>query len=392
MHIALVGAGAMGAHVANELCRREPDLALAVIDTDRARAEALAAGLKQASTTVHVCDARDIPSLTQALTGAAVTVNAAQYDANVDVMRACLAARTHYVDLGGMFHMTRRQLELGDAFAEIGRAAVLGMGAAPGLSNLVAAEACGDFDQVEGVRIAFAVAAPDMPPSPVFVPPYSIRTIMQEFCEPSVQFLAGELREMPALAGRRRIRFPEPIGEVDCVHTLHSEPATLPAYLRAKGIREVTWRLGLPRQLEAIIGALASAGLGATTPVPCGGATIAPVDFLAASIEAQIRRTPRSNEPYTEHACVQAEAWGVANGVTAEVTVDLLFSASGAPPDLAGFITGTPAAIAAWLLASNRTRSAGAFGPESLFAPRQMMALLAERGFRATRRASHALA
>ena len=38
--------------------------------------------------------------------GAAVCVNSTQYYFNLDVMRACLKAGVHYLDLGGLFHVT----------------------------------------------------------------------------------------------------------------------------------------------------------------------------------------------------------------------------------------------------------------------------------------------
>jgi len=392
MHIAVVGAGAMGADIVGELARREPPLALTVIDTDSARAAGVASKSSLATALARPCDARDVASMTQALESVSVTVNAAQYDTNLDVMRACLAARSHYLDLGGMFHTTRRQLELAADFDRAGLTALLGMGAAPGLSNLLAVAACEGLEVVEGVDMSFAAAAPDMPESGIFVPPYSIRTIMQEFCDPSFQYLDGELCEMPALAGRRRVRFPEPIGAVDCVHTLHSEPATLPAFLAARGVRDVTWRLGLPPQLEEAVQAFASAGLGSTTPLAVEGASIAPVDFLAACIDDQLTRAPSRQEPFTEHGCLRAEAWGSTGGAAVRVSVECMLEASGVAPDVAGVMTGTPAAIAALMLASGEADCPGAHGPESVIEPTKMFAQVAERGFRTSLTKQRALA
>ncbi|MGR8919946.1 MAG: saccharopine dehydrogenase family protein [Gammaproteobacteria bacterium] len=385
MHIAVVGAGAMGADIVAELARREPALALTVIDADGARARAVAAGSGLATAVGDTCDARDTATLARLLGDAAVTVNAAQYDTNLDVMRACLAAGSHYLDLGGMFHVTRRQLELGADFERAGLTAVLGMGAAPGLSNLLAVAACEGMDRVETVDMSFAAAAPDMPERDVFVPPYSIRTIMQEFCDPSFQYVDGELRELPALAGRRRIRFPHPIGEVDCVHTLHSEPATMPALLAERGAREVSWRLGLPSPLEDAVQAFAAAGLGSTTPLQVGGAAIAPVEFLAACIEDRIARAPRADEPYTEFGCLRAQAQGSAGDSALEVVVECSLETHGAAPDVAGVMTGTPAAVAALMLAAGEAGCPGTHGPERVIAPPTMFARLASCGFRTAR-------
>ncbi|MGE0487290.1 MAG: saccharopine dehydrogenase family protein [Gammaproteobacteria bacterium] len=385
MRIAVVGAGAMGADIVSELVRREPELALTVVDADGARARSVVerSGLKTAA--ASTCDAGDLEALTRLLSNATVTVNAAQYGVNLDVMRACLAAGSHYLDLGGMFHITRRQMALGAEFEGTGLTAVLGMGAAPGLSNLLAVAACEGMERIESVDMAFAAVAPDMPESDVFVPPYSIRTIMQEFCDPSFQYVDGELRELPALAGRRCIRFPEPIGEVDCVHTLHSEPATLPSLLAERGAREVTWRLGLPARLEDAVQAFAAAGLGSAKPLNVGGAAIAPVEFLAACIDNRIASAPRSEEPYSEFGCLRAEARGWTSEGMVRVVVECVLATNGVAPDVAGVMTGTPAAVAALMLAKGEAGCPGAHGPERVIDPSTMFTRLADVGFKTSR-------
>ena len=74
-------------------------------------------------------------------------------------MRACLEVSAHYIDLGGLFHITRKQFELQEEFAAAGLTAVLGMGStprklpirrwydAPLRAALVAALAAGRFNE-----------------------------------------------------------------------------------------------------------------------------------------------------------------------------------------------------------------------------------------------------
>ena len=56
-------------------------------------------------------------------------------------MRACLEAGCHYIDLGGLYWLTGRQLELHDEFEQAGLLALLGMGSSPGKTNVMAVEA-----------------------------------------------------------------------------------------------------------------------------------------------------------------------------------------------------------------------------------------------------------
>jgi hypothetical protein len=57
-------------------------------------------------------DARDEDALARVLDDVDVLVNTASYRVNLHAMRACLAAGCAYFDLGGLYWMTGRQLEL----------------------------------------------------------------------------------------------------------------------------------------------------------------------------------------------------------------------------------------------------------------------------------------
>ena len=312
-------------------------------------------------------------------------VNSAQYDVNRQVMNAALKARVHYVDLGGMFHETRRQLELHDEFKKAGVTALLGMGAAPGVTNILAAQACVDFEKIESVEASFGASVEDHQDASQFVPPYSLRTIMQEFLEESVQFLNGEHQSQPPMSGARVINFPAPIGELDCIYTLHSEPATLPDYLASKGVRNIMWRLGLPPALTNAIHAFASAGLGASEPIEYHGAEIVPIDFLLASIDANQRNSNAPKSPYTETGCLRVEVNGVTSSKEQQTTVlTCQRSVTGLVPDMAGVITGVPCAIAALMLADGRATNPGVHAPETVIPPNLMFEELRNRGFTLT--------
>jgi len=71
-------------------------------------------------------DFRDRRRALWALRGTQVLVNCAWYELNLEAMDLALALRSHYVDLGGLYHMTLRQLRKDRAFRKIGRLAVLG--------------------------------------------------------------------------------------------------------------------------------------------------------------------------------------------------------------------------------------------------------------------------
>ncbi|HMJ00437.1 MAG TPA: saccharopine dehydrogenase NADP-binding domain-containing protein [Gaiellaceae bacterium] len=199
----------------------------------------------------HV-DARDRESLARALEGAAVVVNCADYRLNLDVMGGALAARSHYVDLGRLFHMTKRQLELDGAFRAAGLTAILGLGSAPGKTNLLAS-AAGRRLGAEPVSMEIWAATRD--PAAAghpFPAPYSVQTLRDELQLRPVVVADGELTEVEPLSGEAEREFPEPVGRATGIYTLHSELATLPASYPS--LREASFRLCLsPGLLEKLL-------------------------------------------------------------------------------------------------------------------------------------------
>jgi len=199
----------------------------------------------------HV-DARDPASLARALEGADVVVNAADYRLNLDVMWGALEAGAHYVDLGGLFHVTRAQLKLYDEFDAAELTAVLGLGSAPGKTNLLAAAAArrlgSDPVSMEIWAATRDPAAADHP----FPAPYSVQTLRDELRMRPVVLRDAGLEEVDPLSGAATREFPEPVGSAEGIFTLHSELATLPVSLAT--LREASFRLCLsPGLLDKLL-------------------------------------------------------------------------------------------------------------------------------------------
>ncbi|PYR61339.1 MAG: hypothetical protein DMF85_02520 [Acidobacteria bacterium] len=110
------GAGAMGRIAIRDLVETAPagvEIVLADRDARVAREVARPFGGR---VRVIDADARNVRRTARALDGASVVINACHHTLNLDVMHAALAARCHYVDLGGLFHVTREQLRLHATF------------------------------------------------------------------------------------------------------------------------------------------------------------------------------------------------------------------------------------------------------------------------------------
>ena len=238
-----------------------------LIDRDADRADEIAAAHENVEVRAPGETAADMRA---ALDGADAVVNAASHRLNLPVMQACLEVGAHYTDLGGLYYFAIEQYELDEAFREAGLSAAISMGAAPGITNMLAAAAVAELETVESIEVLDAVVAgrPYDPDEP-YVPAYAADTLIDEFTRPAPMFIDRREQLMPAGGGARTYHLPE--GDVECVYTIHSEQATLPRSYADRGIRTVEWRLGLPPAHTLPLRALVASGMASTDPVVVDG-------------------------------------------------------------------------------------------------------------------------
>jgi len=363
MRIAVLGAGAMGSAAAH-LLARHPEVELWVIDVDGARAEAVVQAVGRG-------EARPLASgaTAAALRDADVVASCVPYRLNLEVMEAAIEAGCRYADLGGLYHMTLRQLELDDRFRQEGLSAIVGIGCCPGLSNVMARLADDRLDTVDSIDIVDGAAEEDEG----FGVPYSADTIIDEFTAPAMVFEEGKLREVPAGSGAVPWRFPEPIGEMDAVYTLHSEIATLPTTI--EGVRNVRWRLALPPAIADGFRLLVDLGLTGEEPVETSSGTAVPRDLL----RAVLARVPPPAGPPRDVEVLVVRAVGTKDGRPATFTAEARYDPQPEGISAGAFGTAIPIAVASRWLAEGRV-AAGVHPPESAVPAEDFVTELAGEG------------
>ncbi|HWF36621.1 MAG TPA: saccharopine dehydrogenase NADP-binding domain-containing protein [Solirubrobacteraceae bacterium] len=106
--VAILGAaGTIAPAIVRDLAASEEAASLLLLDLDAGRATAVASEHGGGKARAAGADARDPAALAAALDGVDVLINSASYRINLDAMHACLAAGCHYLDLGGLYWMTR---------------------------------------------------------------------------------------------------------------------------------------------------------------------------------------------------------------------------------------------------------------------------------------------
>jgi lysine 6-dehydrogenase len=251
------------------------------LDVGLAEAAARAAGNRARATKL---DVRDRAALVTLLRGAEVVVNAVQYGFNLTVMEAALEAGVPYLDFGGLFHMTRRQLAMDGAFRGAGLLAIPGLGQVPGVSNVLAMEATADLDRVDSILIRdgwrdLTIGGPEISFT------WSPSTFLDEMVFPAMVFEGGRYREYPPMSGVEEYDFLPPVGRTKVYRVLHSEAATLPDSLKAKGIQHCEWREGGPG-IE-VLRTMALLGLASDRPLDVRGQAVVPKDFTLALVRRE---------------------------------------------------------------------------------------------------------
>jgi len=200
----------------------------------------------------ELVDASDSGAVAKALDGSAVCVNCADYRLNASVMRGALDAGAHYVDLGGLYHVTKLQLGFDAEFRERSLAALLGMGSAPGKTNLLASAAVARLEEDPRSLEIWAATRDPAAGSHPFPAPYSVRTLLDELSLAPVVVENGRAEEVEPLSGEATRVLPDPVGPATGIYTLHSELATLPSAFPT--LERASFRLCLsPGLLEKLL-------------------------------------------------------------------------------------------------------------------------------------------
>ena len=286
--VAIGGAGKMGCVAVQDLARDDRTDQVVIADQDLARAREVANIIDSPKLSVEYVDARSHESLVNVLRGADACLNAAIYYLNLDIMEACLETRVPYTDMGGLFHLTRKELALHDRFAEAGVSAVICMGSAPGVPNLQARYAADRLDTVESIRIYDGIKPPP-PDSKSFS--YAVPTIIDEMTMPPMIFRDGEWVEKQPLTDFEDYWFAEPIGLLPMHLSLHSEPATLVPTYRDKGLQECFFKInywGMAQEMVEKLKVLVDFGFAGREPVDVNGQEVVPRDLLVALMSGYV--------------------------------------------------------------------------------------------------------
>ncbi len=362
--LVLGGCGEQALPAVEDLVASEDMSQVIIGDIEQKKAEELAAKLKSPKASARKVDANDHSGLVDCMKDADIVLNCTgpYHLLGVKVLKAAIEAGKHYVDYCDDYDATLDMLELDGAAREKGVTAIIGLGASPGLCNLIAKHGADKLDQTDEIRIFWVIA--DGEPEGPAVFDHMFHMVSGDV----PQFLDGKLIDVPGLSGSEEIvEFPAPHGPLPVFYVGHPEPITLSRVI--PGVKTVVNKGGLPAEMVGLFQGLKELGLMGIEPIPVKGQDVSPRDVLVALMAS----VPHAEIPPEERlSSMVVQVRGLKDGNP--VTLEYAGLANMAP------CTSLPASLAVQMLARGEVKATGVLPPEACLDLGPFQAMLKERG------------
>jgi len=371
--IALGGCGGMGQFAVRTALTFDFVKEIVVADRNWERARTFAHKCGPKAVPLEL-DVQDKDALASALRGtdAALATVGPYYRFGMPILRAAIKAGCNYIDINDDWEPTLEMLELDEEARKAGITAIIGMGASPGLSNMLAVEAIRLLDDVDTVITGWGSpggAESDSMPPPGEGGSFGAAT------DHWLHQLTGEIRLWRG--GKYADVRPLEAVEVDypgvgkgTTYTVgHPEPVTLPRYFSS--IRDSCNVMNFPGTTIATLRWLAGR-------VDRGEVSLADaIDWLN-KLENEGAEELLANPPAglieelmsaDQSPPVLPALFGWAKGRSKGKPASAGATISSAPPGSMGAMTGIPMAIGLRMLAEGRIERRGVFAPEAVIDP-----------------------
>jgi saccharopine dehydrogenase (NAD+, L-lysine-forming) len=269
------------------------------------------------------------------------------YKYEVRIAQAAIDAGVSLIDINDDTEATLQMLELDTAARNAGIVIVLGLGASPGVNNVLVRAATDQLDHVEEIHTAWVMAGSD--PGGLALSYHLLHSLSGR----ALTVVNGQLVEVESFVdGRERIDFPEPVGPLDVFHVGHPEPITLlrtyPSVLIADD--KASFNAPFVNTWIRQLGAMARE---APSPVCVDGRLVDPMDFAAAYLHQRCK----SLVDVPKEGALRVHV----RGRKGRRRRDVFFSSAGR----IAVGTGVPASIGASMLVEGGIRGKGVLPPEA---------------------------
>jgi saccharopine dehydrogenase-like NADP-dependent oxidoreductase len=233
--IALGGAGHIGSCGVREMVKRAPDIALEIADYNLEAAQELVKEVGGKTSAVKV-DVHDREALVDLMKDADAVMSyvGPYYLLAEPIIEAAIEAKTPLVDICDDGDVTLAMFEHSKEAENAGIPIIMGLGATPGITNMMALRGAEMLDQAIDIDTSWAWTALD----PKMTGPAIVDHYFHAVTGDIVTFRDGDWVKIPAMSVKRILEFSEPVGVLEASEVGHPEPATIPRYI--KGVKNVS--------------------------------------------------------------------------------------------------------------------------------------------------------
>lgn len=287
MKILILGSGLQGSACAFDLLRTT-SYTVAIADSAPERLPEFLKPYRGTRLAVLKVDARDEANLSELMRGHDVVLCALPYYFNFSVARIALSLGIHFADLGGNTAIVKQQETLHAEACSRGVSIIPDCGLAPGLVNVLAADAIERLDYARSAKLMVG-GLPQNPEPPLkYTIVYSLEGALDYYTTPSWVLRGGQPVQVEALSEVERVSFPEPLGELEAFHT-GGGISTMP-WRYAGRVETMEYKtLRYPGHAE-IMRAIRDLGLLDSEPIEVKGVRVAPRDVFVAAASPRLRR------------------------------------------------------------------------------------------------------
>jgi saccharopine dehydrogenase-like NADP-dependent oxidoreductase len=202
--------------------------------------------------------------------------------------------------------------------------------------------------------------------------------MIDEILQQPEVFKDGSVLRLTPLSGEEIYTFPDPVGPLTVYFVDHEEPETFGKFID-KGIRYADFKLALSPQIAAMMKILKQLNLTSKKPIDVKGVKVAPKDVLLALLPKPAQLSGKVEG----YSCITVEAWGKkarknVHGI-AYTLMDHQEASRKYGVTATAYLTGTPPAIGAVMLAKGKIKTRGVIPPECL-QPKPLLAEIAKKG------------
>ncbi len=375
--LALGGCGQQGRSAVRALLSFEEVAAVTVADIDAAAAELFCEALASERVRPLALDVTDEGALKNAMTAHDVILNCVGpfFRFAEIVVGAAIDVGVNYVDICDDTAPTITLLDNYDERAKrAGVGMLIGMGASPGLLNVIARHGANRLDRVENIRLYWNVSINDVDEGEGDSPAI-FQHAVELIAGDTVQYLDGRFQRVEGGGGQVAVDFPH-LGEQLVYYVSHPEPATIPRYIDARNVTNQGGCLGLD---DVLLG-LKSLGLTNHRTLSIKGHVFDAADVavaVLANLAANSEPVPTDVIPACSDMLTVIE--GTQNG--RETRHRYIVEADGQLPSM-GPITGGAAAVCVLMMGSGEIERRGVFAPEGGIEPDTFFSRMEKLGFR----------